>query len=326
MTASPTVSVIIAAYNAVDFIEGAIASARAQTLADIEIIVVDDASQDATRAMVAPIAERDPRVRFVSLGVNGGPGVARNAGLFCARGDWVAVLDADDRFAPDRLERLLAFAAETGADMVSDNLSIESEAGSETLLPAGAEDRFQLDALSFVEANHGRRNQPRVLYGFLKPMIRREFMLEHGLAYEELRLAEDYFLGLDCLVCGARWFVTNRPMYHYAVRDRSLTATYTPDHLEAMARMDRSFLKKERVRAQPLVRQAIRSHLSAVTRAATWTRFVQALRAGHPRVAASIPLKDVRAARDVLLEGWAAAPRIVLRSFKRAIPLRTGGP
>lgn len=326
MTTSPVVSIIIAAYNAADFVEAAIASAQAQTLAEIEIVVVDDASQDATRAVVAALAERDPRVRLVSLGVNSGPGVARNAGLFCARGDWVAVLDADDRFAPDRLECLLAFAAETSADMVSDDLLIESPTGSDTLLSAGTEDRLQLDAVSFVAANLGRRNQARILYGFLKPMIRRNFVLEHGLAYEELRLAEDYFLGLDCLVCGARWFVTNRAMYHYAVRDLSLTATFTPDHLDAMAQVDRRFLKKDRVRAQPQIERAIGAHLVAVTRAATWTRFVQAIRAKRLGAAARITLTDAQAARDVLLESWAAAPRIVRRSLGRANPMRAGEP
>lgn len=315
---SPIVSVIVAAYEAADFVEAAISSARAQTLAEIEIIVVDDASRDATRAVVASIARDDPRVRLVPLAVNGGPGAARNAALAHATGVWVAVLDADDRFAPDRLERLLALATETGADIVSDNLLLESPSGSGTLLPDRGLDPFEINAVSFIAANRGRRNQGRVLLGFLKPVIRRELLIRHGLGYEPLRLAEDYFLGLDCLVCGARWFVTRAPMYHYAVRDGSLTATFTPDHLDAMARADRRLLAKPRVRAQPKVERAIRHHLAAVTRAATWTRFVHALRARQLRAATRIALTDARSGWAVLSEGCAAAPRFLRRGIDRA--------
>lgn len=323
MAPSPIVSVIVAAYDAADDIEAAVASARAQTLADIEIVVVDDASRDATRRIVAGIAERDARVRLIALDRNGGPGVARNAGIASARGEWVAVLDADDAFAPDRLAHLVAVAAETGADVVADNLTLESPTGSERLLAVGPDALFELDAETFIAANKGGRDQGRVLYGFLKPMIRRAFLRENGLAYEPLRLAEDYFLGLDCLVHGGRWFVSGRPTYRYAVREGSLTASYTPDHLDAMARVDRLFLAKDAVRAQPGVARAVRGHLRAVTRAATWTRFVQAVRARRLGTAARITLGDAGAARDVMLEGWAAAPRLVRRGLGRLAPARS---
>lgn len=325
MAPSPTVSVIVAAYNAADDIEAAIASAQAQTLADIEIVVVDDASRDATRQVVAGIAARDARVRPIALDRNGGPGVARNAGIAAARGAWVAVLDADDGFAPDRLERLVAFAAETGADIVADNLFLESAGGTEHLLAIGPDAHVELDAESFIAANQGARDQGRVLYGFLKPMIRREFLSRHGLGYEPLRLGEDYFLALDCLVHGARWFVTGRPMYRYAIRDGSLTATYTPDHLDAMAGVDRLLLAKDAVRSQPSVERAVRGHLAAVTRAATWTRFVQAIRARRLGAAARITLTDAQAASHVMREGLAAAPRLVRRGLGRLTPMRSAG-
>lgn len=314
MNRTPVVSIIIAAYNAADYVEAAIASAQVQTLADIEIIVVDDASPDATKAIASARAAADARVQVLALATNGGPGAARNAGLARAKGEWVAVLDADDTFAPQRLERLVRLATQAGTEMVADNLLLHGAGQPETLLPAADEAKtFTIDATTFISVNTGRRNQGRRLYGFLKPLIRRAFLVEHAIAYRELRLAEDYFLSLECLIHGARWLVTHDPMYHYAVRDGSLTATFTPTHLDAMARVDQLLLDKVAIRERPDLAEAIAGHLSAVTRAATWTRFVQALRRRDLRAAGQITFADPRAARAVMREGLAAAPRVLLR-------------
>src|SRR5579875_23336 len=94
------VSVIMPAFNAARSVAWAISSALEQTVADIEVLVIDDASTDLTAAVVEEIAARDPRVRLIRNPVNGGPGVARNFGLDAARGEWVALLDADDAFLP----------------------------------------------------------------------------------------------------------------------------------------------------------------------------------------------------------------------------------
>lgn len=91
--ALPRVSVLIPAYNAECYIEQAIASALGQTIEDLEVTVVDDASSDATAAIVSRFAERDRRLRLVRLPVNSGPSAARNLALSCARGTWVALLD-----------------------------------------------------------------------------------------------------------------------------------------------------------------------------------------------------------------------------------------
>lgn len=320
MTKAPVVSIIIAAYDAADYVGAAIASAQAQTLRDIEIIVVDDASRDATAAIVGALASADLRIRLVTLPTNGGPGRARNAGLALAEGEWVAVLDADDLFAPDRLERLVALGTMSGAEMVADNLLLRDPAKSATLLPEhSAAGPFTIDAEAFIAGNKGRRNQGRQVLGFLKPLIRRGFLAQHAITYHEIRLAEDYFLYLECLIQGARWVVTPEPMYHYTVREGSLTATFTPTQLDSMARVDRLLLHREDVRARPELRRAIAEHLAAVTRAATWTRFVQAVRGRDLRLASQITLANRRAARDVVGEGLAAMPRVVRRLARSGV-------
>lgn len=101
----PAISVVIPAYNAAATIDRTLASVRGQTLTDIEILVVDDGSRDATAQAVARHAAADPRVRLLSQ-ANGGVAIARNHGIEVAQAPLVAVIDADDLWTADALERL----------------------------------------------------------------------------------------------------------------------------------------------------------------------------------------------------------------------------
>ena len=105
--ATPRVSVFIPAYNREDLIGDAVGSVLAQTFRDFELIVVDDGSTDRTCAIVEAFG--DPRVRLVSNGANLGIPISRNRGLELARGDYLAILDSDDRMLPERLRRQVAF-------------------------------------------------------------------------------------------------------------------------------------------------------------------------------------------------------------------------
>src|SRR4051812_42481615 len=115
--AAPRVSVIVPARDAEATLGETLASLRAQALADLEAIVVDDASADGTRALVAAAAAEDGRFRLLALSANLGTAGARNAGLREARSRWVLFLDADDWVGPDHLASLVAAAeADPGAD------------------------------------------------------------------------------------------------------------------------------------------------------------------------------------------------------------------
>jgi glycosyltransferase involved in cell wall biosynthesis len=103
----PRISVVIPAYNAAGTIAETIASVLAQTLTDFEIVVIDDGSSDRTWAMLQTLAEHDRRVRPFRF-ANGGQAIARNRGIARARGQWIAFLDADDRWTPDKLAAQLA--------------------------------------------------------------------------------------------------------------------------------------------------------------------------------------------------------------------------
>ncbi|MET0863813.1 MAG: glycosyltransferase family 2 protein [Nakamurella sp.] len=111
------VSVVIPAYNAGDFITGALKRLLEQSMS-VQIIVVDDASTDGTGKMVADFANRDPRVLLLSHDVNQGAAAARQTGVAAAGGRYIWFVDADDEWAADGAEVMLAAAEHSGSDIV----------------------------------------------------------------------------------------------------------------------------------------------------------------------------------------------------------------
>ena len=105
--ATPLVSVVMPAYNVDSFIEEAIASVIVQTITDWELIVIDDCSTDDTRKLVGEMAEKDARIRLVSNASNMGVAKTRNRGLDLCRGQYVALLDSDDYWKPQFLDKVL---------------------------------------------------------------------------------------------------------------------------------------------------------------------------------------------------------------------------
>ena len=114
MSGRPDVSVVIPTKNRADFLPDAVQTALAQENVDVEVIVVDDGSDDETPALLAAAAA-DPRVRAVRFDPSRGQCAARNAGIEAARGAWIAFLDDDDLWAPDKLRLQLEAARHAGA-------------------------------------------------------------------------------------------------------------------------------------------------------------------------------------------------------------------
>ncbi|MFC3441142.1 glycosyltransferase [Sphingobium rhizovicinum] len=105
----PDISIIIPAYNNAITIGDTLQSVAAQGFREWEAIIIDDGSSDRTAEIARFRANADPRFRLISQ-ENAGASAARNSGIAAAKGEWVIFLDADDRLAPDHLERLLAAA------------------------------------------------------------------------------------------------------------------------------------------------------------------------------------------------------------------------
>jgi teichuronic acid biosynthesis glycosyltransferase TuaG len=117
------------AYNAEPFIEEAIASVIAQTVADWELIVIDDCSTDDTVQIVSAFVRQDPRIQLLTNASNMGVAKTRNRGLDLCRGQYVALLDSDDYWKPRFLEKMLERAEQTGADIIYCSYELVDEQG-----------------------------------------------------------------------------------------------------------------------------------------------------------------------------------------------------
>ena len=126
---TPTVSVIIPTYNRAHLIGRAIQSVLNQTYQDFEIIVVDDASKDNTEEVVKSF--RDERIIYLRHENNRGAQTARNTGIKAAKGGWIAFLDSDDEWLPQRLEVELSLAHKTGVSVVYSECYIKRSNDSE---------------------------------------------------------------------------------------------------------------------------------------------------------------------------------------------------
>ena len=115
---NPTVSVIMPAYNCEKYIEAAIRSVMAQTFTDWELIVLDDGSKDGTCEIIERLAAEDERIRPMPNEKNIGVARTRNRGIDNSRGYYVALLDSDDIWVDSKLERQMALAESSGADIV----------------------------------------------------------------------------------------------------------------------------------------------------------------------------------------------------------------
>ena len=126
------VSIITPAFRAASFIGETIKSVIAQTYPNWEMLIAEDCSPDDTREVIRQWALVEPRVRLVAMERNGGPALARNAALELAEGRWIAFLDSDDLWLPDKLERTIAQAQAHQAALVFTGFRRLSADGSTT--------------------------------------------------------------------------------------------------------------------------------------------------------------------------------------------------
>jgi len=182
----PLVSVVIATYNRAHAVGRAIRSALAQTFDDFEIIVVDDGSADDTAEVVQRI--EDPRIRFLRHEGNLGPSAARNTGIRASRGTYVALLDSDDEWMPDKLRqqvRHMVHAAPRVGLVYTGYERVDDQGIRDRIIPEQRGDVYQALLL---------RN---VLLGCASTaLVRTSCLSEIGLFDERLFASEDYDLWL----------------------------------------------------------------------------------------------------------------------------------
>jgi succinoglycan biosynthesis protein ExoO len=218
---APKVSVIIPAYNARNTIAYALESALRQTVHDIEVIVIDDASYDGTPQIVRSF--NDSRIKFLCNAQNLGQGTSRNIGLKAASGDYVAFLDADDALHPNYLESLLKEAISLGpkAVLASDNWICNSRM--QPLYRMFVLRQLQL-SLNTNPISLGELISHRV---DIKPFINRQALLQANVWFLDGARGEEWLPFLvNLFVAGFQFFVLDAPLYYYRVHGFNISRTY----------------------------------------------------------------------------------------------------
>ncbi len=250
---APLVSVVMPVHNAARFLDGAIRSIRAQTLADLELILVDDGSTDDCDRVICQQAAADPRIVVLRL-PHAGVATALNHGLTAARAGLVARMDADDEAKPERLERQVA-ALEASPDIAVLGTGLETidEEGRISSTADPVSDPAEIRDLLL----HGNcLSHPTV-------MMRRDVVLSAGGYRSAFTVAEDYDLWLRLSEQHALSNLTEPLLYYRtrggqaSARHRSLRLlevlaaqhaararrTGRPDPLEGFSRIDTATLR-----------------------------------------------------------------------------------
>jgi glycosyltransferase involved in cell wall biosynthesis len=211
---SPTVSVIVPAYNTAPFIADTIASILAQSYANYEIIVVNDGSPD-TPALEAALAPFRDRIHYI-VQPNRGLSGARNTGIGEARGELVALLDSDDVWEPDYLVTQVRTLTSRGLDVVypnAVNFGDPRRAGRLFMDVHPSSGPVTLESLLTQQCN--------VMVAVL---ARRDVLVAAGLFDESLRSSEDFDMWLRVVARGGRIGYDTRPLVRSRLRPESLSA------------------------------------------------------------------------------------------------------
>lgn len=221
------VSVIIPVYNVEAYIEECVTSVRNQTLREIELICVNDGSPDNSMEVVRRMAAMDDRIVILEK-ENGGLSTARNAGLSCARGEYVYFLDSDDYLLPEALKVLYDTASENALDNIyfgADTIYESSEIKKKYYR------RFE----GYYHRKHtypGVYSGQQLLQEFIKngeyrtsaclQMPRREYLLQQDIRFLEGILHEDNLFAMQSMLCAEKAMVRGENFYVRRVREASI--------------------------------------------------------------------------------------------------------
>ena len=214
---APRVSVIVPVFNAASFLQDCVRRLIEQTVAAIEIILVDDGSTDGSHAIAATLAASDHRVAVLQQ-EHVGPGAARNRGLAAARAPYVTFVDSDDDMVADGCEALLRQADESGADVV-----------------VGKTDKWHRAALPSRLAPHPvaairALYTGRISTSACAKLYRRSFLRAHDIRFPTGMYIEDRHFLLQCLAAGASLASLERVVYRIHARPESTMHRITPKH------------------------------------------------------------------------------------------------
>ncbi|WP_071459768.1 glycosyltransferase family 2 protein [Bacillus massilinigeriensis] len=220
------VSIIIAAYNTSKYIKKCIDSILKQTYENFEVIIVDDCSTDNTMEIIK--GYQDSRIKAFINEENKGPSFSRNRAISLSVGEYIAILDSDDWWAPERLKEMLDFLECKNADIVFDNLLYIREAEE-----APWQTYYEFKNLSINEPTKVTTEKFITWdLGILKAVFKKEILLQYHLQYEEnVKYGEDFIFYLEILLKGGQAWLMPQGFYYYLTREGSLVT-----HMAALAK------------------------------------------------------------------------------------------
>ena len=214
----PEVSVVIPVHNGGKLLLRAVDSVLAQTETNYEIIIVDDGSTDDTWETISKYSLMHPFIRGIRHARSKRAPAASNAGIDAARGRWIAILDHDDWYHPQRLRALIEVGEKEHADLVADNqffFDAQANVIYRTALPERPGHRT-LTLKTLLE--NALTGVPSFDYGMLKPLFRTEFLRRTGVRYlQDCYEGYDFHILLDVLANDGKASLVTQAYYFYTV-------------------------------------------------------------------------------------------------------------
>lgn len=220
----PFISVIIPTYNGASFVERTIRSVLGQTHTRFELLVVDDGSLDATGEIVRNLAAQDGRVKYFYQQNSGGPAQPTNYGIGQAMGTWLAFLDHDDTWLPEKLATQVQYLQQHGVDMVTCHTLVcwETDRGRITKIKVP---RSRDYARLILEKNF--------ILSTSSVLVRAEVAKAVGLFDEQLIGPQDWDFYIRVLTGGYSLGVVNNFLYIHALSEKNISASINPETYEA---------------------------------------------------------------------------------------------
>jgi glycosyltransferase involved in cell wall biosynthesis len=233
---APFVSVLVPAFNAADTLPKALLSVRRQTFTDLECVVVDDGSDDATAAVVHTVARQDARFRCVGR-PHAGIVAALSTGLGACRGEVIVRLDADDWMARERVaEQVAALAADPGLVAVGTHVRLFPR---DPLTPG----RLAYEAfLNSIRTPEQVRDNVFVECPIAHPSLAVRAAALRAFGYRERGWPEDYDLVLRWVAAGHRLGVVPRALVRWRDPPGRLSRTHPSCSLDSLRRCKAAFL------------------------------------------------------------------------------------
>ena len=244
----PLVSVIVPIYNAKDHIARCVESIRRQTYRNLQILLLNDGSQDVSLEVCRMFAQVDGRITLIDK-ENSGVSATRNLGMRAARGAYLQFVDADDTLQPYATELLVQRARDSGADMVIAHYNrVEPPREHERArAPRRVEDadpgfdpRTRVQTFGFLmegpltkaEFAYGLMQEPASFYyGVMwNKLYRAEIVRAHPdvVCSEELDYSEDFYFNLSFIRYAERFYALSTPIYNYVQNPDSLVHNLNP--------------------------------------------------------------------------------------------------